>query len=216
MGLALVAPLVGCSTTTTYEQSDPSDPAHYGEDFDLMGQKPPSIDTLHSMARYCAANGHETQCEMLLQKLVTEHPRYMPAYAELSELYLRGEMIDSAVAVLEAGLEVDPGNGVLRNNLGMCLLFQRKYEGALDQFTQVAADNPSDARSRANMAVSLAMLGRMDEAYDVFRQVIPKPEANHNMEVLSELTGVPWSPPEPMPAEAEAVEEDAEAPVESA
>jgi Tfp pilus assembly protein PilF len=209
MGLALVAPLAGCSTTTTYEQSDPSDPAHYGENFDLMGSKPPNIQTIHSMARYCAANGNEVQCELLLQKLITDHPHYMPAYAELAELYLRGDMAENAGEVLKAGLETNPSDPVLRNNLGMCLLFQRKYQAAFDQFMLLSADSPNDARARANMAVSLAMLGRMDEAYAAFEQVMSRPEARHNMELLSELTGVPWSPPEPMPAPAVEVEEAA-------
>jgi tetratricopeptide (TPR) repeat protein len=209
MGLALVAPLVGCRTTTTFEQSDPADAAHFGENFELMGKLPPTIQTLHSMARQCAATGREVQCEMILQKLITDHPHYMPAYVELAELYMRGELIDGAVVVLEAGLEEEPKNAILRNNLGMCKLFQRKYEGALMQFTQVAAENPNDARSRANMAVALAMLGRMDEAYAVFDQVIPRPEARHNMKILSELTGVPWSPPEPVRAtEVEVIEID--------
>jgi tetratricopeptide (TPR) repeat protein len=208
MGLALLAPLAGCSTTTSFEQNDPADPAHYGENFDLMGKQPPTVKTLHSMARQCAATGREVQCELILQKMITDHPHYKPAYSELAELYLRAEMVDAAVAVLEAGLEIDPDDDVMRNNLGMCMLFQRKYESALEQFSTVAASHPDDARARANMAVALAMLGRMDEAYSVFQQVIPRPEARHNMQVLSELTGNEWSPPEPVPPAPPPVEED--------
>jgi Flp pilus assembly protein TadD len=104
-------------------------------------------------------------------------------------------MAETAVAVLDAGLEVRPDDPVLHNNLGMCHLFQREYEAALEQFIQAAALAPEDARSRANLAVSLAMLGRMDEAYANYQLIVPEEDARSNMLVLSEVTGFAWEPP---------------------
>jgi tetratricopeptide (TPR) repeat protein len=193
---ALAAGLPGCTTTTSFEQNDQSDPAHYGENDEPLGNEAPTVRTLHSGARMCAARGQDSQAELAYAQLIERHPHYMPGYAELSELYLRNEMADTAVAVLNAGLEVSPDDAVLRNNLGMCHLFLREYEAALEQFVQAAATMPEDARSRANMAVALGMLGRMDEAYANYQLIVPEGDARHNMRVLSEVTGFAWSEPD--------------------
>ncbi|HZL99402.1 MAG TPA: tetratricopeptide repeat protein, partial [Planctomycetota bacterium] len=163
--VALVTGLPACTSTSTYEPDDPANPAAYEGMEDALGDEPPSVKTLHSAARVCAARGQDSQAEMAYAEMIKRYPTYMPGYSELAELYLRNEMVESAVMVLQQGLEVQPDDAVLHNNLGMCHLFLREHEAALEQFIQSAALAPEDARSRANMAVSLAMLGRMDEAY---------------------------------------------------
>jgi len=188
--------LNGCTTTTKFEQNDPTDPSHYGENDDPLGNETPTIRTLHSTARICAARGQDSQAELAYSELIKRHPHYMPGYAELSELYLRNEMVETAEAVLDAGLEAKPDDAVLHNNLGMCHLFQREYDAALEQFTQAASLAPEDARSRANMAVTLAMMGRMDEAYANYQLVVPEDDARANMHLLSEVTGFAWEEPQ--------------------
>lgn len=192
---ALAVGLAGCTSTTTFEQNDPTDPSHYGENDDPLGNQAPTIRTLHSAARVCAARGQDSQAELAYAELIKRHPHYMPGYAELCELYLRNDMVETAEMVLIQGLEVAPDDAVLRNNLGMCHLFQREYEAALEQFTQSASIAPEDARNRANMAVSLAMLGRMDEAYANYQLIVPEKDARANMRLLSEVTGFAWQEP---------------------
>jgi Flp pilus assembly protein TadD len=193
---AVSAGLYGCTTTTSYEQNDPTDPSAYGENDDPLGNEAPTVRTLHSAARVCASRGQDSQAELAYSELIKRHPSYMPGYAELAELYLRNEMVETAAAVLTAGLEVKPDDAVLRNNLGMCHLFEREYEAALEQFTEAATLAPEDARNRANLAVTLAMLGRMDEAYANYQLVVPEDDARANMNLLSEVTGYSWQPPQ--------------------
>ena len=45
---AVSAGLYGCTTTTSYEQNDPSDPSAYGENDDPLGNEAPTVRTLHS------------------------------------------------------------------------------------------------------------------------------------------------------------------------
>jgi len=193
---AVSAGLNACTTTTSHEQNDPTDPSAYGEDDDALGNEAPTVRTLHSAARVCASRGQDSQAELAYSELIKRHPDYMPGYAELSELYLRNEMVETAAAVLNAGLEVKPDDAVLRNNLGMCHLFEREYEAALEQFTEAATLAPEDARNRANLAVTLAMLGRMDEAYANYQLIVPEDDARANMNLLSEVTGYSWKAPE--------------------
>jgi Flp pilus assembly protein TadD len=104
----------------------------------------------------------------------------------LSELYLRNDRPDSAVEVLKAGVAIAPEDAVLLNNLGMCRLMQARYEEALDHFTAAAAGVPKDVRARANMAVALGMLGRLDESLAIYQQLMSDSDAHYNLGVLCE------------------------------
>ena len=141
------------------------------------------------MARILAAQGRDPQCEMVLSRIIREHPRFMPAYCDLAELQLRNHSIDDAIQTLSAGLNVSPQDAILANNLGMCWMLKGDYDKALSMFTQAAGVNPNDARFRANMAASLGLLGRYDEALSLYEQVIPISDAHHNLAVISEARG---------------------------
>lgn len=176
LALALLA---ACASADTNEESDDSA-------FDPKGELEPSAQTLYSMSRIMVARGKDGEAEVVLAKLIADHPRYLPPYADLSELYLRNDRPDSAVEVLKAGVAIAPEDAVLLNNLGMCRLMQGRYEEALDQFTAAAAGVPKDARARANMAVALGMLGRLDESLSVYQQLMSEADAHYNLAVLCE------------------------------
>jgi Flp pilus assembly protein TadD len=48
---------------------------------------------------------------------------------------------------------------------------------------------PENAKYRANMAVALGLMGRYEESLSLFKQVLPKDQANHNLSVLREAEG---------------------------
>jgi Flp pilus assembly protein TadD len=163
--------------------------AYAPDSFDTSVERAPTVATLHATARVMASQGRDSQCELVLHKLIDEHPDFLPAYNELAELHMRYGAIESAAVTLEMGLERAPEDGVMLNNLGMCRLLQKHYEEALDCFTRACASNPEDARSRSNMATSLGLLGRHDEALALFYQVLPPAEAHHNVAVLCRSIG---------------------------
>lgn len=175
-GLAL-ASLAACVSSS----SQPDESA-----VDTSGERQPSAQTLHSMARIMMSRGQDGEAEVTLNKLIADHPRYMAAYADLSELYIRNRRSDSAVEVLKAGIALAPEDAVLLNNLGMCRLMEERYEEALDHFTAAAAGVPKDIRARANMAVALGMLGRLDESLALYLQLVPEGDAHYNLAVLCE------------------------------
>jgi len=179
-GLALLA-LLGLAACVSSEPTGKD-----GESYEPSGDRDPSEKTLYSMSKIMASRGKSAEAEAVLTKLIAEHPTFMPAYADLSELYLRNARPDSAVEVLRSGIAVAPNDAVLLNNLGMCRLMQARYEEALDHFTAAAAGVPKDARARANMAVALGMLGRLDESLAVYMQLVPEADAHYNLAVLCE------------------------------
>ena len=153
----------------------------------LMGSdRPPSAKTLHSMARIFAAQGRDAEAEFVLKKVMNDYPGFMPAYVEMSEIHMRQRQVESAIHVLEAGLAVSPGDAVLLNDIGMCWVVKEDCERALQLFTKAAAADPDNARYRANMAMSVGMLGRYDEALTLYKQVLSPADAHYNLGVLCE------------------------------
>lgn len=189
---ALLAAVLPACTTTTETFSDFTAPGKHAdaalEDV-VNGDKPPTAKSLHAAARICKSQGRDASSEILFNRLLNQFPDYMPAYNELAELYVRNDMIDSAIQTLRTGLAHAPDDTVLLNNLGMCHLLKRQYGSAVDSFTEATAHQPVNARNRANLAVGLALMGRAEEAYALFLQVLPSREAHHNMGVLFQSIG---------------------------
>ncbi len=176
-GLVLALALAGCRSTA------PEDGFEYGS------ARPPSVHTLHQTARVMASQGRDEECELVLNRLIAQHPRYLPAYVELAELYLRNDSPEGAAGALHAGLDVAPQDPVLLNDLGMLHVLREDYEPAIELFAAAAAHRPSDARLRGNLALALGMTGRYEESLDVYLQLVLAHEAHHNIGVLAEARG---------------------------
>lgn len=147
-------------------------------------KRPPTAQTLYTMARILATQHKDEKCHRVLTRLIQDHPRFMPAYCELAELHLRHERIDEALLVLTKGLELSPNDPYLLNNVGMCLMLSGDHEQALAAFTEAAGEMPLDARYRASMAACLGAMGRYEESLALYKQVVPTEEAYFNLGIL--------------------------------
>lgn len=145
---------------------------------------PPTARTLYSMAQILTAQGKDADGEFVLRRCVQEHPRFTPAHNSLAELQMRQGRIHEAIATLSTALKISRRDPVLQNNLGMCLLLRKEYEGALRQFTDAAGMVPENEKYRANMATALGLLGRQEESLALLQQVLPRDKAEHNAQVL--------------------------------
>ena len=90
---------------------------------------------------------------------------------------------------MEAGLELRPNDPILLNNTGMCWLIRKRYQNALDYFTNASSVVPENTRYRSNMATALALMGRSEEALALYRQILPEEAAQENVRLLQENIG---------------------------
>jgi Flp pilus assembly protein TadD len=153
-------------------------------DAGVAPDRPPTAKTLYTMADMLAKQGRDSDCEFLLRRLISEYPEYSASYDALARLQMRKRLTTGAVRTLQRGLEVNPSDPVLLNNLGVCMLVRRDYGKALELFTVAAGIDAENTRYRANAAVALGLLGRYDESLALFRQVLPEEKALHNLEVV--------------------------------
>jgi len=146
--------------------------------------RPPTAKTLYLMADMLSAQGKDAEVEQLYRRILNQYPDFLPAYNDLAALQMRQRRIPEAMKTLQAGLGLKADDSVLLNNMGMCCLIRKDYERALSYFTDAAAIAPENTRYRSNMATTLALLGRRDEALSLYRQILPEEEAMENIQIL--------------------------------
>jgi tetratricopeptide (TPR) repeat protein len=172
----LAAP--GCSDNNWANNKTPKD------EYDVSAGRKPTAQTLFSLARILVSQGKDQEASVMLDRIIHQEPNFIPAYCELSEALMRQQDLDGAARVLSAGLKAAPRESLLWNNLGMCYLFQQKYDKALESFTVAGGIVPSSAMYRSNMATALGMQGRYEEALALYQQVLPMDEAHYNLGVV--------------------------------
>jgi Flp pilus assembly protein TadD len=155
-------------------------------EFQAGADRPPTANTLYSLAKILTAQGKDRQCQFVLLRTIREYPYFTPAYCELAELHVRLNEPDKAVQTFQAALEFSPHDPVILNNLGICWLLKGRYAKGLTRFTEAASVVSHDARYRANMAVALGMMGREEESLSLFEQILPIEDAYHNLRVICE------------------------------
>jgi Flp pilus assembly protein TadD len=173
--LAALLLLGACTSTGTDPQID----------WSSAGDRDPEAGSMHAMARLYVSQGRDREAEASLRTLVEREPDFLPAYEELAHLYMRRDLVDGAIAALEMGLKRSSRDPVLLNDLGLCHLLQRDLPRAAQAFTQAAGVAPDDTRARANLALTLALMGRDEEALALWQQLLPPDEAAANVALVA-------------------------------
>jgi Flp pilus assembly protein TadD len=144
----------------------------------------PTAATSHAYAKILIAQGRDRDALYVLERTVREHPKFIAAYNDMAEIFVRADRIDDAIDALQSGLKQSPNDPVLHNNLGMCRLLDGAYEPALQAFTRAAELMPTNPTFRANRAAALALLGHGSEAEKEFRSVLGKGATKENLAIL--------------------------------
>lgn len=213
-GAMLIGQLGGCAADGDRVSYDNF--SSYDDSFAEGADRPPTATTLYRMSRIFAAQGKDVKAETALLVTIDRYPEFSPAYSDLAQLYVRQRRFEDAIETLKVVQERTPDDPVVLNNLGMCYMLSSDYDNALAWFSEAAANDPENARYRANLATALGLLGRCDEAYEAFLAVVPLHDAHHNTVILARAAGVyDWpSPPENL-ADESSEQDDAIANVDS-
>jgi tetratricopeptide (TPR) repeat protein len=158
-------------------------------DFDSSADQKPTPRMLQAAARVLAAQGKDAEAFAALRRLQMEYPEFIPAYADIAEYHLRQNRPAEAERILLEGLARAPKDPILINNLGMVAMMTGEYDEALDHFGKAADIAPGESRHRANMGTVLGLMGRYDESYAMFEQVVPPAYAHYNVSVLADGRG---------------------------
>jgi tetratricopeptide (TPR) repeat protein len=156
------------------------------EAFEKGANRPPTAETMFRMGRIYAAQGKDDEAYAVYRNTIARFPHFLPAYSELAQLQVRQRKVGGAIVTLQDGLKYGPKDAVLHNDLGMCHVMNGDYEKAADSFASAVANQPDDARYKANQAMAMGMAGRYDESLNKYQEVLPPAEAHYNLAVVCE------------------------------
>lgn len=180
----------GCSTTHRTSSLPQTHMLDGYDDFETAGQRAPSAKTLYRLASLLAAQERYQQAEAVLVSAIERYRNFSPAYSQLASIQLRTDRLEDAVSTIEAGLAVQPNDHVLLNNLGLCMMIQKEYGSAYEAYNAAWALAPTNKRYAANAALALGMLGRTNEAREIYSSIMPTSGANHNISVINKALGI--------------------------
>jgi tetratricopeptide (TPR) repeat protein len=129
----------------------------------------PAAETLLAMA-FAAAGQREKALEQM-QRTTARRPAFPPAFLELGGLLAKLARFDDAIAILESGIALAPGELKLRVELGFVHLKRNDRARARAIWSEVLAMAPERQDARAALAKAMALDGEYAAA-DVFRQVL--------------------------------------------
>jgi tetratricopeptide (TPR) repeat protein len=121
---------------------------------ELNNERPESHVNIGNLRRM---QGRFELAEPAYRQALALNPSFVPAYANLADLYREGKRESDAEAVLREGLEAIPDDAYLHHSLGLALVRQNRLQDALPEL-KIAADSP-DAAPRFALVYALALDG---------------------------------------------------------
>jgi predicted CXXCH cytochrome family protein len=121
-------------------------------------------EALANLGNLYSSRGETTRAEDAYRKAIALDSRFVPAYANLADLYRVGRRDADAERALRDGLRVVPNAATLREALGLTLVRQGKRREALAEFAAAVKAAPDDPRHTYIYAVALHDAGRRAEA----------------------------------------------------
>ena len=107
---------------------------------------PENEDALTGMALVYTDLGDQKRATELLERVVTKNPS-LRTLAALASGYEQMREYKLAAAALKRALEMSQGNPELKKAYAQNLLFAEDYDGALEQFKEIVADDPKDGQA---------------------------------------------------------------------
>ena len=139
-----------------------------------------------NLATVYANLGRHADAEQAYRKALELQPQFVPAYINMAQ-YLsdRGRETESE-NLLHSGIVKVPDSGDLHHALGLSLVRQKDYEGALGHLRKAVELAPGGTRYAYVYGVALQSLGKLDEAIGVLGKVHRQNPAD--VEILFALT----------------------------
>lgn len=168
--------IAGCNSMGMEQASDP---------WETGVDRDPSAKTLYTMGRILAAQGKDSQCEFVFKQAIAKDPKFVPAYVDLAEVYLRRDQAQQAMNTLQSALKHDPTSAILYNDIGMCWMLEGNYQRAIEYFSRASELDAKESRYHSNRAAALGMLGQYDLALAAYEKVLAPSDAHYNIAILS-------------------------------
>jgi Flp pilus assembly protein TadD len=125
-----------------------------------------------SLGNLYAVRGNAEAAIAEYRKAIEIDPAFVPAYANLADLYRARGVESEAETVLHTGVAKAPNAAALRHALALVLVRQKRYADALKELAEAARLNPGNARHAYVQAVALNDAGQPQQALKVLEAAL--------------------------------------------
>lgn len=119
----------------------------------VLAAQPDNLDARYLSAGLCLNRQDWHAAVTELKALVSIHPRFVPAYADLARAYFECGRHEEALSACDAGLEIAPQEALLWLGKGNVLYAKNQLDGAQHAFDQVLKLEPRQADALHNMGL---------------------------------------------------------------
>lgn len=116
------------------------------------------------LARALAATGDRAGALQVLQTVTPANASDVDSWDALGQLALQLESPSLAGSFFRRAVAAAPRAAKPRQNLGLALAMEGRYDEAIPELQQAVLLDPADPGARLNLAVAYAQIGRIDEA----------------------------------------------------
>ncbi len=90
-----------------------------------------------------------------------------------------------------AGLNMSPRSRSLHNNMALSMALQERYDAAIEQMRQFTTGEETDKPFLHNLALIYGLAGRIEEAAQALRNVLPEADVANNLAYYQALRAMP-------------------------
>lgn len=159
----------------------------------LVADAPDAPESLYARALLDTAHGHYPEAQEDLERALDARPEWPQARVLLSRVLVASKKPEEALAVLSAGVKLQPDNKLLRNSYARLLVANHRYDEALEQFRALHRLSPEDTEISYGFAMLATQQQVWDEARGLWQQLRKEPkysaEATYFLAQIEENAG---------------------------
>jgi tetratricopeptide (TPR) repeat protein len=138
----------------------------------ILAREPHHLDATHLLGVLAARTGRAALGERLLTDAVALAPRGLRHYSHLVTLLRTDRSFSRARAVYENAIQLNAGDAVAYNHLGLVAFVAQHVPGATDCFERAIVLRPDFAFAHYNLGLALQVQGRNRDAAASYRNAV--------------------------------------------
>jgi tetratricopeptide (TPR) repeat protein len=128
-----------------------------------------------------------TEAEREYKLAIKLNPNYSSGLLFYAWLLLTQDRFDEASQSLRKAQRIDPGSLTLKTVMGLPYYYQRRYERAIEHYSQALEMDADFAQAHYYLGEALILQGRYDDAVAAFRHVAPvHPQQSLTLEAFAQ------------------------------
>jgi tetratricopeptide (TPR) repeat protein len=145
---------------------------------EVLSQDPKSVDAHLIKGTLLLGRGEGASAVSEFRIVVSERPRYIPAYLHLADAHVLNKEVNLALDVLNDALKVDDASKDVRRKLARLYNDRGDYGAAEAQLRKIVEQHPGDARARVELGDFMMVHEKAARAEDVYRSGVEESPQN--------------------------------------